>query len=50
MAQAQQEVQGTVAPLPGDDQIIPPDEDDYDLPDDDSLADLLEDQYSHVKY
>ena len=48
VAQAQQQAPETVAPPPGDDAIIP-DEDNYEM-DDDSLADLLEDQYSHAKY
>jgi len=48
VAQAQQQAPETVAPPPGDDAIIP-DEDNYEM-DDDSLADLLEDQYSHARY
>ena len=48
VAQAQQQAPETVAPLAGDDAIIP-DEDNYEM-DDDSLADLLEDQYSHARY
>ena len=48
VAQAQQQTPETVALLPGDDDIIP-DEDNYEM-DDDSLEDLLEDQYSRAKY